>query len=278
MTYNLEFSVLTSVYRDEKPDWFSASLKSLSNQTVSPSEIILVKDGPLTGELDNIISEFQKELSNHLIVIQLDHNSGLGKALNVGLEYCSHELIARMDSDDICCEDRFEKQLLYYRKHTEVDVLGGYISEFYEDKDDEITAIRRVPLTHYEIKKRVRFRSPMNHVTVMYKKSVVEAVGGYRIPWPGRDHDLWLKLIINGSNFANLPEILVKVRTGGDQLTRRGGWKFIQGEILLHYDFYRKGFINRFELIRNLGVRLGIRLLPKPMLRQFYKANRKYFS
>ncbi len=271
------FSVLMSVYSGENPKILYRALISLYEQTLRPNEIVLVEDGDLNTDLYNTINKSKEFLNESLKVIKLDNNYGLGVALNTGLNYCSNSLISRMDSDDISYPDRFEKQINFLEENQDIDILGGYITEFYQD-EDKVTGIRKVPLKHSDIIKRVRFRSPMNHVTVIFKKSVVQAVGGYRIPWPGRDHDLWLKLAHYGATFANIPDFLVKVRTGGDQLSRRGGWKFYRGELKLHYNFYQKGLISHYELTRNVFVRTGIRLLPRILLKQFYKINRKYFS
>jgi glycosyltransferase involved in cell wall biosynthesis len=271
------FSVLMSVYKHEKPSLLDRALQSCVEQTLCPSEIVLIQDGPLTDGLNDVVRKWKILLGNTLNPIDLPQNVGLGAALNKGLEYCTYEYLARMDSDDICYPERFSQQIEYIKKNKHIQVVGGYISEFQKD-EEMISGIRRVPLDHSDIAKRVRFRSPMNHVTVIFRKSLVKAVGGYRIPWPGRDHDLWLKLVHYGAIFANIPELLVKVRTGGEQLSRRGGWPFYRGEMKLHYDFYQNGLINRCELIRNILVRTGVRLLPIFLLKQFYRINRKYFS
>lgn len=125
----MQFSVLISVYHREVPSYLSASLQSIFNQTLVPSEVVLVKDGPLTPELDLVIDEFVAKYSTLKIVI-LPENVGLGRALNEGLKHCSHELVARMDSDDICKPDRFEKQIMAFEQQKDVAVVGSWIDEF----------------------------------------------------------------------------------------------------------------------------------------------------
>ena len=121
---NINFSVLMSVYYKESAEYFNlALLSNLVNQTVTPTEMVLVCDGKLTDELENIISIYQEKFSDILKVYRLEENVGLGKALNYGLSKCTYELIARSDSDDICAENRFEKQLLYLSTHDQGAVL-----------------------------------------------------------------------------------------------------------------------------------------------------------
>ncbi|WP_240058531.1 glycosyltransferase, partial [Bacteroides uniformis] len=95
----------------EKPIYLKSALDSVLNQTLPPSEIILIKDGPLTVELEKVLSSYD---TNLLKIIPLPNNLGLSKALNIGLKHCSYEFVARMDTDDICYPSRFEKQVLFF--------------------------------------------------------------------------------------------------------------------------------------------------------------------
>ena len=129
----MKFSVLISVYIKEKPEFLKKALDSIYNQTLRPDEIVLVKDGILTRELENVISIERKKFENQnidFVCVQLQKNMGLGIALQKGLEKCQYEYIARMDSDDIAVEDRFEKQADYMRQNSDLSVVGGYIDEF----------------------------------------------------------------------------------------------------------------------------------------------------
>ena len=95
-----KFSVLMSVYHKDDPTYLDTALNSLTEQTAVPDEIVLVKDGPVSQQLEEVIDAFHKKFCN-LKIVALEKNSGLGNALNQGLKHCSHELVARMDSDDI---------------------------------------------------------------------------------------------------------------------------------------------------------------------------------
>lgn len=97
-----KFSVLLSVYKNEKPEYLKSAIESIYfAQTLKPSEIILVEDGPLTVELYDVIRELKVKLENTLKIVKLEKNSGLGIALNKGIFECENELVARMDTDDI---------------------------------------------------------------------------------------------------------------------------------------------------------------------------------
>ena len=98
------FSVLLSVYKKEDAGWLAKALESILDQSVFPSEVVLVEDGPLTAELSEVISDYVLKIKNRGIRFQsvkLEKNEGLGIALQKGLEACSHPLVARMDGDDI---------------------------------------------------------------------------------------------------------------------------------------------------------------------------------
>lgn len=145
----MTFSVLQSVYRRDNPVFLSQSLQSIADNTLQPVQIVLVKDGTLTSALETVISEWQSKLP--LKVVGYEQNQGLAHALNYGLQFVETELVARMDSDDICYTDRFEKQLNEFKAQPELALLSGYIDEF-NDNPDTIVSTRIVPLEHSEIK------------------------------------------------------------------------------------------------------------------------------
>ncbi|GHU17466.1 hypothetical protein FACS1894163_08390 [Spirochaetia bacterium] len=126
-----KFSVLMSIYHKEFASNLNQCLESLALQTLPASEIIIVKDGKLTAELEECLTSWQNELP--LKIVGYEENKGLAFALNYGLQFCSNELIARMDSDDICMPERFEKQIDYFVQHKDTIIVGTNILEFYED-------------------------------------------------------------------------------------------------------------------------------------------------
>ena len=187
----MAFSVLISVYQREKPQYLEQALESLLEQTLLPTEVVIVEDGPLTDELYAVIEAFKTRFAATVSVV-LPRNVGLGLALNHGLKECHYPIVARMDSDDICKPRRFEKQLEILRTHKEIDVVGSWIDEFLGTKEN-IISTRKVPETHQEILHFARYRNPMNHPTVMFRKAVIEAVDSYHDFPLFEDYDLWVR-------------------------------------------------------------------------------------
>jgi len=219
-----------SIYAKEKPVFFNLAMESIYNrQTSKPSEIILVQDGPLTDDLYESINQWSAKLTGVLKVVVIKDNVGLGDALNLGLMHCSNELVARMDTDDICEPYRFESQLKEFSKDSDLSVCGSNIKEF-DDSIDIILSERKVPQSHIDIMKLCVKFNPFNHMTVMYKKSHVVQAGGYRhLPWM-EDWYLWLRMLALGFKGLNLPQSLVYARTGSAMIARRSGIKYVKSE------------------------------------------------
>lgn len=123
-----KFSVLISIYYKESPIYFREALDSVFAQTLLPAEIVLVKDGPLTPELDAIIEEYA---ARHPIfkIVTNETNLGLGRALAKGLLACSYEYVARMDTDDLIAPTRFEKEIRKLDEGYDVEVVGPRFSK-----------------------------------------------------------------------------------------------------------------------------------------------------
>jgi len=270
-----DISVLISVYFKEDAKYLESALTSIEAQTFNVKEIVLVKDGPLTLELDDVIAQ-QKETSEiPYIVVELSANVGLGVALNEGLKHCENEWVARMDSDDIALPDRFEKQFSYIEKNSDVDIVGSWICEFDEDSN-MCEKERKVPELHADIVKFARHRNPLNHMTVIFRKNAVLDAGGY-LPVNGfEDYYLWMRMLMKGKRFANVQEVLLKARTGQGMIRRRQGWQYAKDEVALEKSAYRLGFWSRLDLIRNLFTRVLPRLLPVFIVEKLYNLLRKF--
>ena len=271
MTLSQQFSpgisVLMSVYAKERPEYLASALDSLYRQSRPAEQVVLVCDGALTPELDAVIQHFGAVLP--LSVLRLPANVGLSHALNAGLPLCEREWVARFDSDDICEENRFARQLEYADTHPEVDVFGAYILEFATDGAVP-DLIRVVKQTHDEIVDAARFRNPLNHVTVMFRTAVVVNAGGYPHDIQNEDYALWFHLMSEGFRFANIPEPLVRVRAGVDMASRRGGWFYLVAEFKLQTRFRQLGFIDTPVFLFNLALRVAIRLSPNSLRRHVY--------
>lgn len=254
----MKFSVLLSVYSKENPLFLKEALNSVFIQTVVPDEVILVKDGKLTTDLDRVIEDFETKYSTFKVVA-LDENIGLGGALNEGLKHCSYEWVARMDTDDICFPDRFEKQLNYIKLHPEVSFVSGSIAEFM-DTPDNIYSYRKLPEKHEDIYKYAKKRCPINHPAVMYKKEAVLNLGGY-YEFP-EDYHLWIRALSNGYKFYNIQEPLLYFRINLDMIRRRGGLDYAKIEMKHQWEFYKIGFISYPQYIYNCIIRFTVRLIP----------------
>lgn len=227
---NHKFSVLMSVYRNDKREYVEETIKSIwDNQTLKPDEIVLVVDGPIPDNLRELILDITDIHSNIYKVIWLPENKGLGNALRVGVENAKYDIVARMDSDDVSTPDRFEKQIAYMEGHPDCDVVGGQITEFI-DSESNIVGKREVPCAHDEILSWLKVRCPFNHMSVTMSRSRVIAVGNY-LDWHfNEDYYLWIRMALAGCHFANLPDTLVNVRVGKEMYARRGGWKYFKSE------------------------------------------------
>lgn len=228
----MKFSVLMSLYHAEKPEFLHQCLNSLTMQTLIADEIVMVFDGYIPPDLEAIVQQFQAALN--IKIVRLAENVGLGKALNIGLTYCFHEIILRMDTDDIALPNRFALQRSYLIMHPEIDLLGTQIAEF-DTHDGNTLKMRIVPQSHLQIIEFSKKRNPFNHMTVAYKKSAVLQAGGYQHHVFMEDYNLWLRMLAKGAQTANLPDTLVLVRTGTTMIARRHGWKYVFSEWQLYH-------------------------------------------
>lgn len=265
------FSVLMSAYRNDKASDFKDSVESISvKQTLTPNEVLIVIDGPIPDDLSKTIRNLEIE-NPYIKTHWLPENKGLGNAMNIGINLCTNELIARMDADDIAMPDRFEKQVAYMMEHPEIAVLGGQISEFI-GSEDNIVGYRNVPLTPNECRKYYQDRDPLNHMTVMLRKSAVLDAGNY-LPWHlDEDTYLWGRILKKGYEIANLPDVLVNVRVGDAMYARRGGWKYFKSDTGILKWKLDNGLTSKSRFLYNYLVRFTVQvLMPNNVRAWFFK-------
>lgn len=262
-----EFSVLMSIYIKEKSEHLRQCLESILCNTVVPNEIVIVKDGPITDELETTLTEYISQNEEMYKIIPLETNRGLGLALAEGIQHCSNEIVARMDTDDIAMPNRFELQLRAFEDDPDLDICGGQIIEFEDDPAKPI-AERRVPLTHDEIVQYQKRRSAFNHMTVMYKKSKVLKAGNYKNCPLMEDDMLWVDMILAGTKCANIDKYLCNVRTNRDMIARRGGLKYYKKYKKARKQILDTGFITKKEFSKNNRIQFIVCLMPK-WLRKF---------
>jgi glycosyltransferase involved in cell wall biosynthesis len=224
-------SVLMSLYIKEKPEYFRASMDSILAQTYPADEIVLIEDGPLTEELYRAVAEYEELCKNNncypdLHIHAFPENRQLGRALAKGVELCRNELIARMDTDDIAMPDRLQKQTAYMDAHPEVSVAGGALREF--NDEGTVDRVKQMPKTQEEIRVYCKLRNPLNHMTVMYRRSAILEAGNYQhFPYL-EDYSLWSRMIAKDYQIRNLEDVLVKARTSVGLVKRRSGWAYFQ--------------------------------------------------
>lgn len=263
------FSVLLSLYIKENPVFLRQSLDSIFHQTLLPDEVILVEDGPLTPELEQVVSDYSTRYPI-LKVVPLSKNQGLGKALNEGLKHCSYDLVARMDTDDIAKPDRFRRQMEVFEAHPEIDVCGAWIDEF-EGDVNQVLSTRKLPEHQEEIVAYALSRNPVNHPVVMFRKSAVIAAGGYQHFPLFEDYYLWLRMLKNGAKFYNIPESLLFFRTSSDMFKRRGGWKYAKDELRFLAMMRKMGMIGWGRFAMNVIIRFPMRVMPNSVRGFLYK-------
>ena len=264
MEEKLPFSVSMCVYGGDNSIWFKTAVESVLNQTLLPNEIVLVVDGPVPEDLENLIKEYEQNSMFH--IIRLETNQGHGNARRIGLQACKNDLVALMDADDISVKDRFEKQITAFQKDETLSVVGGIIAEFI-DSEDNIVAYRIVPEKDEDIKIYLKKRCPFNQMTVMLKRNDVESVGGYIDWYCDEDYYLWLRMYLAKMRFYNLNENLVNVRVGEDMYRRRGGWKYFKSERKLQKYMRKNKIIGFGTYFINISKRFIVQVLLPNKLR-----------
>lgn len=263
------FSVLMSLYYKEKPEYLRECLNSLLNQTVKADEWVIVKDGPLTNELEDVLKEYDEKYPNLIKYVIFEKNQGLGLALRAGVPESSHELIARMDTDDICVPNRFERQLKEFMKDENLDICGSHIKEFDGDISN-ILSIREVPLKNDEIIQYQKRRSAYNHVTVMFKKSSVLKSGNYEHAPFMEDDMLWTRMILAKCQGKNIDVYLVYARTGVNMIARRGGWSYFKKYRESRKKVYKLGLASFWDYFYTIFVQFIIALISKKIRQYFF--------
>ncbi len=280
LDYSSEISILMCVYKEDNPQYLDKALESIKVQTGFFYELIIVEDGILPSELKKVIKKFKKFIKIKQITLKI--NVGLPRALNIGLNQSKTKWIARFDSDDICDINRFKYLNEIIKNHSnEIDVFGTYMKEF-EDRVDDQNKIRYVPLKQKDIKKRLILSNPMNHISVVFRRNLIEKYcydeNQFYPLIPGfEDYALWVKLLNNGVRFKNFPIVTVYARVGKEMLKRRGGLKYILNELKFRkFSFKYFNIQEKLLLIIITALRIFIFLLPIHLKKKLYNLKRSF--
>lgn len=264
-----KYSVLMAVYKNDNAKFLDESIDSMMQQTVKPYEFVIVLDGPITNELNQVITEYTKKYPKMFKIVKLDKNVGLGKALCEGIKHCKYELIARMDADDYSFPERISKELDYLRKYPEIDLIGTQAIEFTNDVKNPLQ-YNNFPISHDEIVKYAHSRNPYSHPSVIFKKQAVINAGSYQDAYLCEDYDLWIRMIQNGSKCANLDEYLFAVRVSEDFFRRRGGFKYVKSINNLMKKNMKNGFFTKKDYVKNMVIRSCVYLMPNSLRSLIY--------
>ncbi len=265
------FSLLLTVYGGDRADYVREAFDSaVGAQTRRPDQVVLVQDGPVDDDLADCLAELRATETAEVTFLELERNGGLGVALDAGLEASRHDIVARMDADDIAMPQRFAIQLPVIEEGA--DLVGAGMLEFGSDRKDIVG--RRTPVSEPgDIARYARLHDPFNHPTVVYRRAAVLDAGGYGDLPLMEDYWLFARMIANGAQVVNLPEPLVYYRVGDGAYERRGGLALLRAELRLQRQLFEGGFTTRAQYLRNVGLRGGYRLTPamirRPMYRRF---------
>ncbi len=264
-----KYSVLMSVYKKENPVFLKESIESILAQTVAADEIVVVCDGPLTEELDAVLKDCQNKYPELFLILPQAENRGLGIALNIGLQHCKNEIIARMDTDDIAVPERMEKQLAIFQSR-DVDIVSGTVTEFAESVKAP-GAKRVLPETEDAIRSFAKRRNPFNHPAVMYRKSAVLKAGGYQDFYLFEDYYLWVRMLQTGSRGYNLQDNILFMRAGDAMYERRGGFRYAGQIVKFRYYMLKTEFSGLGDFIMTALGHGAVALIPNGLRKLIYE-------
>lgn len=259
----MKFSVLLPVYSGDQPSWLREAFKSVTtDQTLAPSQVVLVRDGPVGGDLQRTIDDLVTNSQIPVEYVPLERNVRLARALEEGLKRCDYDLVARIDADDICLPERFAVQIPMMKN---LDLLGSAVTEFSQATDTEelnLKHVRSRPQKQDEIWQYAPFHNPFNHPTVVFRKSAVERAGGYQDMPFMEDYWLFLRMLKTGARAGNVAEPLILYRVDSRLFHRRGGWQALRSDWIFQRRIRRLGITTRRQCLRNLVQRTIYRIIP----------------
>lgn len=265
-----KYSVLMSIYRKEKAEYLKLAIESILKQTFPPDEIVIVKDGNLTDELDEVLNFYSLKCRQLFKIVGYEKNIGLGLALNYGLQYCSNDLVARMDSDDISKSERCKKQVEKFTKDGDLSIVGSAVDEFCDDVQHVISR-RVVPKKHEEIYEFAKRRSAFNHPTVMFRKSKVLQFGGYSDLRRNQDVDLFGRMLFGGCKAFNFEESLLWFRSDDNLSKRRKSWENTWSYVDTIRRFWKMGYASFLDFFIVFIAQTTMFILPIGFQKMIYK-------
>lgn len=257
-------SVVVTVYAGIRPGDLAEALDSVAAQTLPPAEVLVVEDGPLTPALEAVLDG-----TAGLRRIRLATNAGNGPARQAGLEAAVHDHVALVDADDVSLPDRLAVQAAVMDDRG-LDVVGAAMEEF-DSATGRRIGVRRFPEGHDALVRLLASRNPLNHPSVMLRRSVALAVGGYHpVPYL-EDYDLWARMTGAGARLGNCPAVLVRFRGGPEMLARRRGIAAARSEWTVQRSLHAAGLVPAWRMPTNWVIRNLFRLLPASLMQGAYR-------
>jgi GT2 family glycosyltransferase len=219
-------SVLISSY-NTKTIYIKECLDSIKHQIGwFNMEIVWIDDGS-----DELNSSILKKTLDHFKLtsrftsikyIKNEKNMGIGYSLNLGIRECSHELIFKMDSDDIMLPNRMVTQITYMVNNPTVQICGGQIVMFKNNLQNIVQKTQHEPI-FWENYKLNPLHWLVNHPTLCYKKSAILKVGNYDPKFTKvEDFELMLRILKEYKYIHNMKDTLVYYRLHDEQTTHNG--------------------------------------------------------
>lgn len=265
-----KYSVLMSVYAKVEPDELKLSISSMLQQTVRPDQFVLVWDGPVGTELKDTVQQFELLYPQVFTIVTLEENHGLAYALNEGLKHCRNDLVARMDSDDYSLPERCAKQLHEFERNKQLALIGGNTKHFYDDisKTDKRSY---QPIGGDAIKKCLRRNSAFSHPTVMFRKSCVEACGGYDSDLRrSQDHDLFSRMIWKGYLCWNLEDVLVLFRADENMILRNRNSESCKARMIIQKRLLKRHQCSLFDYVYVCAGVTAMKIFPEKLYIAIY--------
>ncbi len=264
----MKYSVLQVVYKTDSYEWIIDSINSMIEQTIKPSQYIIIINGVVNKKVLNLIESYKKDNSFFEIII-LKNSVLIGKALNIGVAKIKYKYCARIDSDDISIPTRCEETLEIFKKHSKVDIVGSCMEEFYGDPQN-IVSYKKVSKNHNDILKFSKYRCPFNASSVMFKTNSVKKVDSYNNLRVFEDYDLWTRMLERGMIGYNIQENLVKYRVTDDFYARRGGLRYLNEALAFKKKLFNRKYINIFQYLFVCILHIFVCLVPIKVRKMFY--------
>ncbi len=204
-------------------DHLKLAIESCLNQSYENFEVIFVANGLAASSVaKSVIEWFGSDTRIRVFTTPIKH---LSFSLSLGLHHARGHLVARMDSDDISCAKRLERQVQYMTEHPDIAVLGTS----YEVIGADGCVQRQIylPESDTSIRRALLRGNPFCHPSVMFRRQIILDAGGYLGGLHAEDYDLWARLSLNPNyRFSNLKEICLGYRVVGVGIARRSRWAY----------------------------------------------------